>query len=447
MIRAMFSGVTGLNAHQMKMDVVGNNVANVNTIGFRAGRVLFQEVFNQTIQVAKAPDLVTGQGGINPVQVGLGLGVSAIDTITTRGSVQRTDSLTDMSIDGEGFFIIGEENSNVNNYTRAGNFTVDKNGNLVAGNGMKVFGWNKYEVTEQGFIFDEDESVRPLNLFFDELNGNKRVISAKNTEKAMFSGNIDAGQEPLNKEITIESTDTPQYTSPFTVYDALGNEYRINLEFFKTQVIDGNTEWTVRATQVENVTEGNSFAIEPAVLQNLFFDSQGGLVDGTPSKQTITITPNATTGTEPVNLEVDLSSITMYVGGSTVSATFIDGYKMGSLVSFNVGSDGLITGIYDNGRQNPLGQIAIATFENPAGLAKVGQNAFAVTSNSGEMVKALKPGIGGAGNISPGTLEMSNVDLSKEFAEMIVTQRGFQASSRIISSSDEMLQELINLKR
>ena len=138
MMRSMFSGVSGLRAHQTRMDVIGNNVANVNTVGFKSGRVTFQEVFSQTLRGAGAPDSATGRGGQNPMQVGLGIGVGAVDTITTRGSLQRTDNPTDLSIEGEGFFIVKGSNADTYKFTRAGNFGVDKLGNLVTGNGMNV---------------------------------------------------------------------------------------------------------------------------------------------------------------------------------------------------------------------------------------------------------------------------------------------------------------------
>jgi flagellar hook protein FlgE len=441
----MFSGVTGLNSHQTKMDVVGNNIANINTVGFKSGRVMFQEVFSQTIRSAGAPDQVTGYGGINPMQVGLGLGISAVDTITTRGSLQRTDSPTDVSIEGEGFFVVGPTTGGAKTFTRAGNFSIDRTGNLVSGNGMAVYGWNEFEDDpNRGFIFDTNKEMRSLNLFFDEENGNKRVISARESTQVQLVGNLNSGQIIFGE--TIEASSDPQFVNPIMVYDTLGNEHRLNLEYFKTSVEDGQSTWAIRVTSIDEPVEGLTPTVTPNILNSIVFNSLGKVADPPSAKRTITITPGVSSGGQPIDIELDFSTLTMFEGDNTVRSNFINGYKMGSLVSFSIGADGSIIGVYDNGRQRPLGQLAIATFENPAGLLKMGYNMYMESRNSGNF-NALKPGLGGAGSLNPGTLEMSNVDLSKEFAEMIMTQRGFQASSRIITSTDEMLQELINLKR
>jgi flagellar hook protein FlgE len=446
MMRAMFSGVTGLNAHQTKMDVVGNNIANINTVGFKAGRVMFQEVFSQTLRGAGAPDQGTGSGGINPMQVGLGLGISAIDTITTRGSLQRTDSSTDVSIEGEGFFVIGETNGGSKNFTRAGNFSIDSNGNLVSGNGLAVYGWRSFdEDTEFGPIFDTNKEMKALNIFYDpELDKDKKFIPAKETSRVQLVGNLNAGQRIFDGPV--EDSSEAQFANPIMVYDSLGFEHRLNLEYFKTDVAGGSNQWSVRIRTIDSYEDGLEPTISPNILQNIAFNSMGGIHENSLATQSITLTPNEQSGAKAVNIELNFSSLTMFDGDYTVRSNFVDGYKKGSLVSFSIGADGLITGVYDNGRQNPLGQLAVATFQNPAGLVKIGDNMYMESRNSGRF-EAYKPGVAGAGTLNPGTLEMSNVDLSKEFAEMIMTQRGFQASSRIITSTDEMMQELINLKR
>jgi flagellar hook protein FlgE len=451
MIRAMYAGVSGLNSHQLKMDVVGNNVANVNTVGFKSGRVLFQEVFSQTLSAGRGPNDRVGQGGVNPLQVGMGLGISAVDTITNRGSIQRTDNPTDLSIEGEGFFIVGEDAFAMRFFTRAGNFSIDKEGNLVAGNGYKVYGWNQYTTDPNaGHSFDDDSPTAPLNIYYDEANGNKRVIPAKSTEKVVISGNLNAGLNSVE-----DLSGRPNYSSPFTAFDSLGNTYQIKLEYYKKGVVDGKAEWDVRVGFVNDYEEGGAPTVKlgdsgtegsSALLNPIRFDQTGAIVPDN-AKQKIIITPGSQVGTKPIEIDLDLSTLSMYNGGSSANANYVDGYSMGNLISFNIGVEGLIMGVYDNGKQNPLGQVAIATFKNPAGLIKTGENLFRESANSGEYVKPLKAGAGGAGMINPGTLEMSNVDLSKEFAEMIITQRGFQANSRIISTSDEMLSELINLKR
>lgn len=443
MMRSMFSGVSGLRAHQTKMDVIGNNVANVNTVGFKSGRVTFQEVFNQTLKGAGAPDAATGRGGTNPMQVGLGIGVGVVDTITTRGSLQRTDNPTDLSIEGDGFFIVKGGKADTFRFTRAGNFGVDKLGNLVSGSGMNVYGWQAYTRESDGsYRYDTERPIEPINLYSDIPNKNKRMIAAKATTNAVFAGNLDASNIALGSA-GAATADNIQFSVPLTVYDSLGNNYKINVNFWKVTASGGsggNTTW--------------SWAVDPgtgpaasSANGSIQFDTNGQIMAGSSVTPNITIIPATSIGTQNIDVQLDFSKLTMYASDSSAKPTNIDGYSTGTLVTFNIGADGIITGIYSNGQQQPLGLIALASFENPAGLQKVGENMFIPTTNSGDFKKGVKAGSEGAGTLNPGTLEMSNVDLSKEFTDMIVTQRGFQANSRIITTSDEMLQELVNLKR
>ncbi len=229
---------------------------------------------------------------------------------------------------------------------------------------------------------------------------------------------------------------------PMTIYDKLGNDYKINVRFWKVEADDSTSTW-----QWEIVTDGDITVTLPDETQ-LVFDDEGIISSG--QSATVTFEPGDGTtnesGTGEFEVVFDFSKLTSFAADNSVKPQSVDGYPSGSLVSFSVGSDGVITGIYDNGQQQALGLIALSNFENPAGLQKVGDNMYIPTTNSGEF-KAVKPGSGGTGTLNPGTLEMSNVDLSKEFTEMIITQRGFQANSRIITTSDEMLQELVSLKR
>ncbi|MFZ5987434.1 MAG: flagellar hook protein FlgE [Bacillota bacterium] len=443
MMRSMFSGVSGLRAHQTKMDVIGNNVANVNTVGFKSGRVTFQEVFNQTLKGAGAPDAATGRGGTNPMQVGLGIGVGNIDTITTRGSLQRTDNPTDLSIEGDGFFIVKGGRADTFRFTRAGNFGVDKLGNLVSGSGMNVYGWQAYTRNPDGsYKYDTERPIEPINLYSDIPNKNKRMIAAKATTSAVFAGNLDASYTPLG-DPALASAGNIQFSVPLTVYDSLGNNYKINVNFWKITASGGsggNSTWSWA------VDAGSS--LSPSANGSIQFDTNGQIMPvGSSVTPTIKIIPATSIGTQDIDVRLDFSKLTMYSADSSAKPTSIDGYSTGTLVTFNIGSDGIITGIYSNGQQQPLGLIALASFENPAGLQKVGDNMFIPTTNSGDFKKGVKAGSEGVGTLNPGTLEMSNVDLSKEFTDMIVTQRGFQANSRIITTSDEMLQELVNLKR
>lgn len=441
MMRSMFSGVSGLRAHQTRMDVIGNNVANVNTVAFKSGRVTFQEIFSQTLSGAGAPDAATGRGGRNPMQVGLGLGVGAVDTIFTRGSVQRTDNPTDLSIEGDGFFIVRGGLADTFRFTRAGNFGIDKLGNLVTGGGFNVYGWQQYTRNADGsYTFDTEKPIEPINLYSDDYNKNKRMIAAKATENAVFAGNLDA-----SKPVVDPADDEPQFIVPISIYDALGQEYQVNLKFWKIDAEKGvSTTWRWEIDGGAGASTGQTANASGEIV----FDKDGQLTSGTPSTFDVEFTPvTDEVGVAPFTVKFDVSKVTMYAADSSVKPTSIDGYPTGNLVTFSIGSDGILTGIYSNGQQQPLGLIALASFENPAGLQKVGENMYIPTTNSGDFKKAVKAGSEGTGVLNPGTLEMSNVDLSKEFTDMIITQRGFQANSRIITTSDEMLQELVNLKR
>ncbi len=434
MMRSMFSGVSGLRAHQTRMDVIGNNVANVNTVGFKSGRVTFQEIFSQTLKGASSPDSGTGRGGTNPMQIGLGLGVGAVDTITTRGSLQRTDNPTDMSIEGDGFFICKGGANDTFKFTRAGNFGIDKLGNLVTGSGLNVYGWQALKTDGSG-EFDTERPIEPINLYTDAYR-NKRIISAKATSAAQLSGNLDVSMAIAAD--TANPTSDEIFSVPMTVYDSLGNDYKINIEFWKTDAPAAGSEWSWR------INTGSGLGA--TATADITFDPNG-IINGGAGPVDVQFTPDAaTSGTGPFTVAFDFSKITAFAADNSVKPQSIDGYPSGSLVSFSVGSDGILTGIYDNGQQQSLGLMAISGFENPAGLQKVGDNMYVPTTNSGDY-KAVKAGSNGVGTLNPGTLEMSNVDLSKEFTEMIVTQRGFQANSRIITTSDEMLQELVSLKR
>ena len=434
MMRSMFSGVSGLRAHQTRMDVIGNNVANVNTVGFKSGRVTFQEIFSQTLKGASSPDSATGRGGTNPMQIGLGLGVGSVDTITTRGSLQRTDNPTDMSIEGDGFFICKGGSADTFKFTRAGNFGIDKLGNLVTGSGLNVYGWQALKTDGSG-EFDTERPIEPINLYSDAYR-NKRIIAAKATSRAELSGNLDAAKAVA----AAPASPTPAeiFAVPMTVYDSLGNDYKVSVEYWKTGATATGSTWNWR------ISTGTGYSTTTGT-GTITFNAAGIIATGA-NPPAVTFTPSAATGTGNFAVMLDFSKITSFAADNSVKPKSVDGYPSGSLVTFSVGSDGILTGIYDNGQQQSLGLMAISGFENPAGMQKVGDNMYIPTTNSGEY-KAVRAGSSGVGTLNPGTLEMSNVDLSKEFTEMIITQRGFQANSRIITTSDEMLQELVNLKR
>lgn len=444
-MRSMFSGVSGIRSHQIMLDVIGNNISNVNTIGFKSSRVTFKDMFSQMVKGSSAPDSSTGRGGINPLQIGLGIGVSTVDTLFTTGSVQRTDNNTDLSIGGEGFFILKGSSADPFRYTRAGNFSIDKQGNMVAANGMHVYGWQYHEedpLNPGSQIFDTDRSVEPINIYSDSYNGNKKIIAPHATDQITLSGNLNMN----------DTNTDPAVILPMTVYDSFGNEYKVEVQFQKTAVdhvwdyvlTDTLTGADKRFADIAGtITFDNTAGNEGRALQ-----ATGGTNADTGLVRDITLGLNAVNSNlTDVDMTIDLSKITQYATDSSAKVYSSNGYNCGTLATFSIGDDGIITGIYSNGQQQPLGQVALASFENPSGLQKAGENMYIETSNSGVVKKPSKPGGEGLGTLNPGTLEMSNVDLSQQFTEMITAQRGFQANSRIITTTDEILNELVNMKR
>lgn len=452
MLYSMFSAVSGLRAHQRKMDIIGNNIANVNTVGFKGARATFGEVFSKTIESASGANADTGMGGKNPMQVGLGINVNSIDVLFTPGSVERTDNPTDLMIDGEGFFVVKGAEGDPYKFTRAGNFTLDTQGNVVTSGGEKVYGWQNKD-NNGNFITEED--IEPLNIFSDSHNGDKTIMSAEATTKAVFSGNLDARNAALGTalsgtktlgEIKTAVDGADVHSIPYVVYDDLGNETTITLKFVKNKVDDSTdpptTEWLWYAnTGADADTPAQGY---------ITFDSEGGIDSSMTAAElnpTLTVDPGDGVGASKFDITLDFTQLVQYSSTSSAQATEIDGYEPGQFVSFSIGSDGLITAVYSNGKQQNIGLLGLAVFDNPAGLLKDGSNLFVESNNSGKFVKAETAGNGTAGALITGALEMSNVDLSSEFTSMITTQRGFQANSRIITTADEMLQELTNLKR
>lgn len=649
MIRSMMSGISGLRNHQTAMDVIGNNISNVNTTGFKASRVTFSSVFSSTVANATAPSSDTGTGGTNPMQIGMGAGIASIDMLYTGGNIERTDNPLDVSIDGNGLFIIKSSDASSYTFTRAGAFGIDKQGNLITSTGAKVCGWTRRTQSEDAIEadgFDSTMDVEPINVYMDKYNGDKRTIKPQSTTDVEFSGNLNAN-----------SNTDDVVNIPMSLYDNYGYEVQANLRLVKkenlshsntvikgpgnplingyqtgtyvkpvnqtntiyTEVVSGEfyaipTKYlgnTIEATGANGFTpgtivnkkfivpEGTKLAdvIESADANNINAgkyvkddgtgtntyvecnagdpgakyvvpDGTGNMIieataengltpgqldDGTyvipygvttldtaecgiaPGKYVkveteteivgYTEVSSTTTGAlkvlddetqlsinawtytitvndqpvkdamgNPITGEVvfgngeneaddygkvtsltdglgnrvgdfklaldvnydnkpdnvakvnfDFSALTQYAAKNSASVYKSNGYPTGKLQEYSIGNDGVITGIYSNGKQQALGMIALANFDNPAGLKSIGDSSYTQTANSGDF-RATVPGAE-AGSLAANTLEMSNVDLSTEFTNMIVFQRGFQANSRTITTADEMLQELVNLKR
>lgn len=498
MMRSMFSAVAGLSAHQMKMDVIGNNIANVNTVGFKSSRVTFKETFNQTLTGASGAE--GGLGGRNPMQVGLGVDVASIDVVHSRGAAERTDRATDLMINGDGFFMVSNDPNNVNTfYTRAGNFLVDGDGNVVTQDGYKVLG---YMADDTGRLKSSMEGLKiDFSAVYPPQATKPSVPPIPGEDIVTFTGNLDSRTSiytnapvPLTatavdvigtgaatysyNQDRADSAGVPTFTqendelskslgkeSTVTVYDDLGNQHQVKLLFTKIGVDTGAGEstWQVDAFYLDDdgamirdgkttgdygdpVNEidgadgfkGQSFRIT--------FDNNGKMKDGIPTKMPFTIGKDLTAGAAALSFEMDLSQLSQFADASTAAATKVKGYPQGKLDNYTINASGEVVGNFSNGQRRVLGRLALANFSNPAGLQKTQSNMFIKTQNSGEAVTGLA-GSNGFAQLNAGSLEMSNVDLAREFTSMITTQRGFQANSKVISTTDEMLQELVNIKR
>lgn len=414
MIRSMSSALSGLRNHQLMLDVVGNDIANVSTVGFKISSALFSDVLSQTLRGAGAP--VGELGGTNPAQIGLGSQLVGTTQSFTQGALQRTGRSTDVAIQGDGFFVVRTPNEQL--YTRAGSFTLDAAGNLTTPEGGFVLGW---QANQQGGI-NTNAAPAALRVPVGDL------LPPVVTDRIELGGNLRA---------TTDVEAGPSIT--VTIFDTQGIAVPVNMRFEKT----ANNEWELTAT-IPGPNPGDDpielFATVPA----LEFDPDGKLIEPASGEITLpgTDLPGFGAG---VDITISLAGITQYAGSSTVTALDQNGSMAGSLQSFTVSQDGVLMGAYSNGRTRAIGQLAMAVFANPEGLERVA-GAWRVSANSG-LAQIGEAGAGGRGLLSTGTLEMSNVDLAEEFARLIVAQRGFQGNARVVSTADEVLQEVVNLKR
>jgi flagellar hook protein FlgE len=416
MIQAMYSGISGMKAFKASLDVIGNNIANVNTVAYKAARASFKEMFNQTLRNASAP--VDGSGGINPSQVGLGVVVGSIDTDGSQGSMTATGRANDLAIEGNGFFALS--NGSRTFFTRDGSFALDAEHNLVsAATGMRVLGWTANSATG---ALDTTTPVTAGSSIQIPIGG---MSVARQTEHVSLGGNLDAS-----------AAEDAEYSIKFSVYDSLGVTHEVNVKFTKADTDDKAT-WNYEATCPDAT---------PSVVStgSLTFDEYGHCQ--VPSFDLSIALTEANGSVSPLVAAVNTQNISQLNGRSTVSMTADDGLPLGTLDGFSIDRTGAISGTFTNGAVRTLGQVALADFSNPSGLLKAGNSLLSESPNSGTAKMGL-PGSGGLGNIDSGFLEASNVDLANEFATMIVAQRGFQANSRIISVSDEVLNDLVTMKR
>lgn len=463
MMRSLYAGVSGMQNHQTRLDVIGNNVANVNTTGFKRGRVNFQDMISQQMSGAASP--TTEVGGVNPKEVGLGVTVAAIDTVFTQGNLQTTGVSTDVAIQGNGFFILknGEESF----YTRAGAFSLDSEGTLVnPANGLRVQGWMAEEINGQ-MVLQTAGSTEDLIIPVGSKD------PAKATENVNFACNLNKNTPEILEGASPEDIAKGTWSTEQKIYDSFGNEHMLNVSF--TRVVGNPNQWQATVTVDPDMADesqtrvglgttdgqGNTFLVN--------FDNNGSLLSVTdsagnltnPEGQIVLQTSFNVIGANPdeagnptrQTLNINLgtigsqkNTITQSASSSSTKAYYQDGYTMGYLDNFKIDSSGIITGVYSNGTNRTIGQIALATFANQGGLEKAGDNTYVESNNSG-MANIGTSGIAGKGSMLAGALEMSNVDLTEQFTDMIVTQRGFQASSKTITTADTLLETVMNLKR
>ncbi len=540
MLRALNSGVSGLRNHQVRIDVLGNNISNVNTVGYKSQRVNFQNQFSQTMRGGAAPS--GGLGGTNPSQIGLGMTVGSIDLQMSQGALQITGKATDLAISGEGFFILNNGVQNI--YTRDGQFDFDKQGNLVkTSNGFRVMGWNATEVggvptivssrPTEAITVPKSTSIPPKASDMLVFGGNMSSDAAIPTYKA--TGNLNSAAaaagttitmtdslgnsvqgtlgyaktaantwnitftpgtglggaaQPLGTlnfnattgvldsyvpptpamitltpaagsaepiEFAIDPSELMQRANPTTVaatapavqnevgistkmFDSLGNE-RSGTMFFTRQ---STTTWTARFEHAGGFSQTSPIYLDGS----LTFDSRGILASN--SLESLALSPDLGADAMQINLNVGTPGqalgFTQFANPNSAVLADQNGYAAGELSGVSLDSSGTVTGTFTNGRSRTLAQVAVANFTNPAGMASAGDNVYVQSNNSGEAQVGIA-GNGGRGTLQSGALEGSNVDLAQTFSDLIVAQRGFQSNSRIISTSDEVLQELMSLKR
>ncbi|MDX1547040.1 MAG: flagellar hook protein FlgE [Rhodothermales bacterium] len=411
MINSLRSGVSGLRTHQTRMDVIGNNIANVNTVGFKRSRVTFREVLGQLkLGVAR----IAGGKGVNPSYVGRGVSVGAIDQDWSQGSFEGTGLATDLALSGDGFFLVRGNDQTV--LSRDGSFLFNGEGNLVNSTNHKV----------QGFAIGDDGAVdmstlRDITIDFVT----QAPTEPKFTENVMLSGNLSA--DAAEGETISVST---------AVYDEQGRTHNAVIKFTKTA--NGN-EWDVEVTYAGNATPP-PFA---DVTSTATFDVDGSLM----SPGAIDLTWDTSYVASGTTLSLDISELTQFSGSTTASVGDQDGYSAGNFLGYTIDAAGIVSLNFSNGEQKPTFQLALGNVHNPNGLLQLGENLYGVSASSGDLVTGRPGSEFSQTSVVAGALEMSNVDLGTEFTDMIVTQRGYQASARVITTSDELLQEIVQLKR
>ncbi|MBI5635213.1 MAG: flagellar hook protein FlgE [Nitrospirae bacterium] len=432
MLSSLFTGVSGLSANGTSLSVISDNIANMNTIGFKSSRVSFGDVLSQTL------------GGISgSSQIGRGVMVGSIDPIMTQGSFETTSNGLDLAIDGNGFFMVND--NGVIAYTRAGQFSLDSSGNIINPDGLIL----------QGYRADASGTITGAlgNLTIGAVQSSPQI-----TANVAISVNLDATETVPAAAFTLDGNGDGIDNDPanfnksttVTVYDSQGGAHDVTAYFVKT----ADNAWDVHYV---NVDPTDPTLLVDAGTQALTFGTDGSLTDdssgtaisfdfGTAVTSPQDVTFNFGTGTGETPAGTGLDGTTQFASDFAVTKLSQDGYASGSLKNVVIDASGIMTGIFTNGQSRAIGQVALAKFVAPEGLVKLGRNLYGESHDSGQPIIGAAS-TGGMGRVLSNSLELSNVDLAAEFVNMITSQRSFQANSRVITTSDELLQELVNLKR
>ena len=434
LLTALSSGTTGLESSSLELSVVGDNIANANTIGFKGGRAAFEDALTQTV--------IGGTG-----EIGLGSRLQSVQKILTQGALNSTGIATDLALQGNGFFIVkGNHNGQTADFfTRAGQFTVDKDGYMVNLEGLKV----------QGFPADATGalSAQPGDLLVGTASAQPRA-----TGNVTVKANLQADATVLNNAgvpIPFDPANpntTSNFSTSMTVYDTLGSSHGVQVFFHKSAA--GTWDWHAM-TDGAGLTGGTPGQLTQIGDGALTFDTAGRLATSV-QNNTFSFNPVGAVGPQAVTFNfgdalstagnTGLAGVTQFASQS--ASTFIgqDGFGSGQLASIRIDPTGNINGVFTNGQTRVLGQVAVAGFSGPDRLERVGGNLYQQTQTSGQPVVGA-PGAGGRASVISGSLEQSNVDLAEQFVRLIAAQRAFQANSKTITTADQLLQELIALKR
>ncbi|MFN9776910.1 MAG: flagellar hook protein FlgE [Candidatus Kapaibacterium sp.] len=440
LIRSLTTGSTSLRAHQQRLDVISNNIANVNTVGYKSSQSQFVDQLSQVMSLGSAPTSIAmgGIGGVDPEQIGLGVRLGAIRSDFSQGNIRTTNRALDVAINGDAFFALSLNGSA--SYTRAGSFSLDKDGNLVDSvSGAFVQGYNN-KLDANGRILKDSTGTAILDKSLASLRIDPNVKSSpKQSTQAMMAGNLSA---------SLQSGESVQSAIP--VYDNLGISHVLELKFTRTA---NANEYSLTGT-----IDGKALTL-PAAAGTVTFKTDGTIdtplnFDISAADMNTALGAGVTSFDTTKNLNIVLAEpnrilngITQFAGQNSLNLVSQNGYAAGNLTGLTIDPTGKILGAFTNSQSEVLGQIAVARFTNPSGLLKQGDNLFSVSANSG------LPNIGTAAEIFTsvkmigGALEDSNVDLTEQFTDLISTQRGFEAAARTITISDQFLQEINQLKR